>query len=433
MKQSDNKQNTKPDDIKYCVCAMIDLLGFSSHLEISGYDLRTSIGKQAVQRLENLESIIELLNSEKASRPEYYPASFHAQRINDAVFITMDLDDILKPSVGEAIFEGITSSTKDDFISKEQMETFEKYSSAYNSRIQEAIEPLIKFIGFISRIHISLNKIEGQYFFPGAKTVVSTGFRRPFKEDYFSANFALSNAYQAEKSLHGSSIFLDNGILHIMSFNKFAKNLLRFGHFQFRKASYDCFDNYDDLLNVTFEEASIPKPIEIKLFRKEYQFRELNPSPLTYLQNIPLIVKFLDERVTPDLSNIFFKHIFHAIKFGINRKKDESLKPPPSFVFNGTNDLRNDIGIFQEFLTDGISKTREDLKEKKFNEEYANVNEVGKRKIKELMEQTVEIDIEQIDISEIKNQLYNLSEESLNVILLVVKGDIDELDYKNEN
>lgn len=433
MQTMDKKDRTQAEDIKYCVCAMIDLLGFSSHLEISGYDLRTSIGEQAVKRLENLETILQMLHSEKEARSNYYPSTLHVQRINDAVFLTMDLDDILKPSIGATFFQGITTNDIEGFISEEHMESPEKYELAYNSRIQTAIEPLIQFIGFISRIHISLNKMEGQSFFPGAKTVVSTGFRRPFKEDYFSANFALANAYQAEKALHGPSLYLDNGILHIIAFNKYAKNLLRFAHFLFKKASFDCFNESDDMYNTISDEAHIPYPIEIKLFRKEYQFRELNPSPLTYLQNIPLLTEYLDGIKSPDLSNIFFKHVFNAIKQGITRNKGEELKAPPSFIFNGTNDLTNDIGIFQEFLTIGKSQTQEEAKEKKFNEQYANLTEEGKKKMKELMERTVELEFEPIAISACGNQLYDLSENELSTLLIVLEGDIDQLDYNSEN
>jgi len=433
MTSTDINKINKDHDIKYCVCAMIDLLGFSSHLEISGYDLRTSIGEQAIKRLENLEKVLELLNSEKDRRPEYYPDKFHVQRINDAIFLTMDLDDLLKPSIGGTIFQGITSSDSNQLFSEEQMESLEKYQSAYRSVIITAIEPLIKFVGFISRIHITINKLEGQNFFPGAKTVISTGFRRQFKEDYFSANFALSNAYQAEQSLHGSSLYLDNGILQMMSYNKYAKNLLRLSHFQFRKASFDCFDNSDDVFTTSAAITHIPEAVEIKLFRKEYQFRQLNPSPLTYLQNLPLLFEFLEDTKHPDLSNIFYKHIFNAIKRGIIKKKGEVLQPPPSFVFNGTNDFNHDIGIFNEFVTTGKSKTREDLLEQKFNEENKNVTEEGKRKIKELLEQEVEIDLEKIKIEDCKNELYNMSEEMLNGLMLMLDGDIEQLDYRDEN
>jgi hypothetical protein len=71
-------------DVKYCVTAMIDLLGFSSHLEIGSYDLRTTIGKQAVNRLENLEKAIALSNGERKKYRKYYPQIYSTRRINCA-------------------------------------------------------------------------------------------------------------------------------------------------------------------------------------------------------------------------------------------------------------------------------------------------------------------------------------------------------------
>lgn len=38
-----NVQN-EDEEVRYCVTAVLDLLGFSGHLEIAGNDLRTSIG-----------------------------------------------------------------------------------------------------------------------------------------------------------------------------------------------------------------------------------------------------------------------------------------------------------------------------------------------------------------------------------------------------
>jgi hypothetical protein len=57
-------------DIKFCVTAFIDLLGFASHLEI-GSDLKTDIGQFAIDRLNNLESAIKFLESEKLTCSEH--------------------------------------------------------------------------------------------------------------------------------------------------------------------------------------------------------------------------------------------------------------------------------------------------------------------------------------------------------------------------
>ena len=419
-------------EIKYCVCAMIDLLGFSSHLEISSYDLRTSIGEQAVTRLENLELILQLIQDEKSKRPECYPLELNFQRINDAIFFSLDIDDILKPSVGSSVFHGISKAGEDEIFSKVDLNGIESFKKNYDSRIEIAIKPLIQFLGFISRIHVTLNKMESKDYFPGAKTVVSTGFRRQFKGDHFSANFALANSFQAENSLHGPSFYVDNAILHIISYNCYVRNLLRFAHFQFKKIAFDCFEENEEVYNSSSFEATFSKIYDIKLFRKNYQFRELNPSPITYLQNIDFLNPYLRNEKKPFLNNIYFKHIFNAIKIGFKRKDNQILKPPKSFLFNSFNDLSNDIGIINEFISTGKSITREKLKIEEFEKKYEDVNEEGKKKIKEFLEKETDIEFEEIDLDEIKTALYEFNDEVVNGLIPLIKGDIEQLDFNPE-
>jgi hypothetical protein len=430
----DNKKNQE-NKIKFCVCAMVDLLGFSNHLEISGYDLRTSIGQQAINRLENLEKVLLQLSSEKSTRIEYYPENFHVQRINDAIFFSMDLDEALTPEVGQTFFQGVLS---DKLFPETQKETWEEYQSANSLKMNQLLEPLMKFMGLISRVHLSINKLEGENFFPGAKTVICSGYRKSFHsikgdEDYFSANFAMANTYSAEKLLHGANLYIDSSLLQLISYNKFAKNLLQFGHFQFKNASFDCFDNHENVFNLKAE-SIIPKPIELKLFRKDYQFSLLNPAPLTFLQNLPAINKYLCEELKADLTNIYYKHIYNLLRKGINGSKKKDIKAPPSFIFNGTNDLTNDIGILYEFLSTGKSKTRLELKEKKFQEENKNVSAKGKKEIRKLMDQTVEIELIKIKIEDCKESLYELNEETLTTLIeFILEGNIEQLDYKDPN
>jgi len=86
--------DTQPDpQVKYCVTAVLDLLGFSSHLEVGRNDLRTKIGTEAIRRLQILEESLQLLQKDRAGYENGYPADFYATRINDSIILTLDLSD----------------------------------------------------------------------------------------------------------------------------------------------------------------------------------------------------------------------------------------------------------------------------------------------------------------------------------------------------
>src|SRR3954463_7611304 len=95
------------DNLKFAICAVIDLQGFSSHLEISGYDLRTRVGVEAIDRLNALEDALGRVKAERETHPAYFPAGIKLLRMNDSIVATMDLDDILLPAIGETVFRGL--------------------------------------------------------------------------------------------------------------------------------------------------------------------------------------------------------------------------------------------------------------------------------------------------------------------------------------
>jgi len=248
------------------------------------------------------------------------------------------------------------------------------------------------------------------------------------KEDEFSVNFAFANTYIAEQALHGPNFYVDNGALQIISFNKYAKNVLKLGHFNFKRPSFSCFEKYSDNFHIPLK-PEIAKSFDLKLFRKDFVFRQMNPSPLTYLQNIPLLMPYFEGEKKPNFSNIFFRHIYKAIKYSIQTKNENNTQPPYSFIFNGTNDLNKKIGIFQEFIETGVSRTREEFEEKEFNEKYANYSEKGKEKIKEMLDEEVNIKSEKIRIEENLDTFFQFSEESIISLLPFCEGDINLLDY----
>lgn len=424
-------------DVKYCVCAMIDLLGFSSHLEISAYDFRTNIGKQAGSRLENLEEAIELLSAEKTKCPSYYPNNLQVHRLNDAILISMDLDDVLVPSVGKTRFNGLSPDKINEIFTEEQLKDEKTFLSSYVERISNAVMPLEKFVGVVARMHLFLNELEEHGNFPGAKTVISSGFRRPFiskstkQEDFLSANFALANAYIAEEKLSGPFLYVDNYIIQMISHNPYARNLLKFAHFHFKEMAFDCFANCEDVFHIPAE-AFIPPPTEIKLFRKEYHFRSLNPSPLSYMQTISMITPFLKESEIANLSNIYYKHIFYAIKYGPKNR----TKPPATFIYNSKNHLSKNIGIFYEFLSTGKSETKEQTSKEKllarFTLEGTSEHDERREMLEKLLNKEVDIDLVPISIDKHLSGLLLLDEESLTALMPILEGNIDLLNYRDE-
>jgi hypothetical protein len=195
--------------VKYCVTAVIDLLGFSSHLEIGGNDLRTNIGQEAVKRLQILEDALRLMNDETSVCQDEYPKEFYHTRINDALILTLDLPNFFTRSVCEEIKRGISPNEIEQFFDIDSIGIGEEFEQVYEARRLQEIADLVRFVGLIARVHHYVNRKENSAFFSGAKTVVATGYRRTFlvngTEDFLAANFAFSNAYLAEKELHGPS------------------------------------------------------------------------------------------------------------------------------------------------------------------------------------------------------------------------------------
>ncbi|MCA1640299.1 MAG: hypothetical protein LC768_18600, partial [Acidobacteria bacterium] len=143
----------RESSVKFSVCAVTDLQGFSSHLEISGNDLRTAIGEHAVLRLHNLEEAVDRMNDEQSRRPDLYPSGLYLERINDAIIIAMDLEDILLPSLGQTVFRGLAASDLEVFFNPKELGNEQTISAVFDATIQQAIEPLQRFLGLVSRLH----------------------------------------------------------------------------------------------------------------------------------------------------------------------------------------------------------------------------------------------------------------------------------------
>jgi hypothetical protein len=433
------------EEVKFSLCSMTDLRGFSSHLETSDYDLRTQIGKEAIRRLELLQKALDQLQEEAKRLDRYYPNSFAVQRINDALFVAMDLDRALLPEVGSTRFAGLTPNRLNELISDENSETYEDWDQARTELIMDATRQVEHFVGMVSRLHLTVNKREAELHFPGAKTLVSTGFRRSvenddtIESDMFSANFALSNVSIAEKHLHGTGMFIDDNVLQMLSYNGRAYNLVKFSMFLFEEEAFNPFNAQD---NVFWQRrpATIRPPIEAVLFRKRYFFREVNPSPLSYLQQVAVLRPFWNGSEEANFENYYYKHIYHAIQYGPTDDEASNLSPRPSFIYNGTNDLDVDAGVFFEFLSTGESATQQARAEAKHRADRMDkLAEHGLEdvpddhpihaELDELEATEVTLDIKMVDIEDFGDTIYQVSEEVFSGSKFMIEGDWDTIDY----
>lgn len=339
-------------DIKYCVTTFIDLLGISSHLEI-GNDLRTNIGQEVINRLNNLEEAINIFLKEKKKYPDFFPKNIHHRRINDALILTLDLPEFLTPRIGETVKEGITL--------KEYMYFFPNYSEfsneadfemAYNQKLTESILELTQFIGLSARIHSFINRKENDNHYPGAKTVISSGYRRSFitkskEEDFLSANFSFSNAYLAESTLKGCKFYVDNNILKLIGSNRFTRNLLKYSSFLNESNYFNPFDDDPPSIDRRFKPKIVDEK-EVLLFRKQYLFREINPHIIVFLQFFPQFLPYLQgvknrkkgkKGIVNDIFNCYNTEL----------QTNEILNGKKSFFFFRF-DLEDDIRSVRKFI-----------------------------------------------------------------------------------
>jgi hypothetical protein len=282
-------QNPTPE-VKYCVAAFLDLQGFSHHLEVSS-DIRTTIGQEAIRRLQTLEHNVEFLRQEQERMSFVFPY----KRMNDAIIFTIDLSDALLPNVGDTYKAGLTEDEWEKLYDIKPMrldkvpidlgDSSETFDEKYERKRKEYTLPLLKFLGLVSRIHQRVAIEESHNNFPGSKTIITTGFRRRFlesdgSEDCFSANFAFSNSYKAAELLKGAGLFLDNHILKMMDADLRTKNIAKLACLSYNRPVYSPLKLGNKTEDV-FIESRVEK---VSLFRKTYYFRNVNANPLTYLQ-----------------------------------------------------------------------------------------------------------------------------------------------------
>lgn len=361
--------------VHYCVTAVIDLLGFASHLEVGGADVRTTIGKEAITRLGILEQALQYMEAERAQRAEEYPrVGFFHIRINDSIVLVADLPSYLLPHTGDTVRSGMTSAQFHEHFNIDDYETEADFEKAAKHKYEEAISDMAKFVGLVARLHAYIDSIENTLNFPGAKTVIATGFRRPFvvdgKDDFLAANFSFSNAYIAsEKHLRGGGLFADNNVVRLLSGNTFCRNILRYASFISRGRSFDVFDDQEDVFSGNWESFQA-EPREVELFRKKYWFQQLTPRALTHLQRVEWLGPFLrGEKVAAGKS--LFLRAFKGIQSGMSEAEIKTRKCKTSALYAGNDDIREDVRLLSELMVFEQSPILEARQKKERDKEMA--------------------------------------------------------------
>ncbi len=282
------------------IVAHIDLLGFSNHLILANHDLKSKIGKEAINRLEILERAISLLKRESKKHPEFYPPNgVNMIRFNDSIMLGIDIDS--RYNFSSIPYERLNAqfesgqNTEDEIRLKETLTSDEellllKHNESYN---------IAFFLGIVARIHDFINIEEERISMPGCRTVVSSGIRYPYK-DFYSANFALSNAFIAnekgkDSGFEGNRLYCDTNVAAFACFNRNVMLRLFFAKFTLKHLFTDPYINEPNGHGFTFEES---KKFSVKILDRNLEFRPLNSDIVSDFQTIQECKKYLTAEFT---------------------------------------------------------------------------------------------------------------------------------------
>lgn len=301
------KKDSKEGKAVFSISAYIDLLGFSSHLKLASFDLRTKTGEIAYSRLKFIEKAIELFKTEKIKYPEIYPANLHYQRFNDALILGIDVNKSILPKIGDPNITVGYSHSELMNLTKSDDGTVNKWKAGKSG---EAIKVGL-FIGLVSRLHMYINKQELNANMPGCRTIISSGLRFRFfdrkgDEDYYSANFSLTNAYivnatGSENGFPGNNFYLDDNVARICWYNEFTKGLIAYSKFIPLDSLDDPYLGNENLGNkniilISYKKYAKTKKIPIDLFRKPFTFRALNTIPISNFQLLPTLIALKEDK-----------------------------------------------------------------------------------------------------------------------------------------
>mgnify|MGYP001566613736 CR=1 FL=1 len=326
----------------FAVSAFIDLLGFSNHLMMANYDTRTSIGELAVKRLQNLVGFLKEIDEEEKKYPQCYPTvKINRSRFNDAIYLTMELSEVINTTVGEHEWKGWSAPDINKFMETNNISK-EEFSEAGTKELAIQSENVAKFLGLVARLHISINRKELNDHFPGAKTVVSTGLKLSDDKnplDAFSANFSLSNAYLVGEKGSGSGFggnkfYVEDNLARIVCLDDKYLSLMRQSNFVYNLVTKDPYSGNPLEIISQSTDFQIARKIEVDLFGKKYQYRELNVNPMSWVQSKIYVDEILGvENITDDNLKTIYKQFDNEAP-SIDNIKGNRINECP-FIFIG--------------------------------------------------------------------------------------------------
>ena len=278
-------------DVRSSCSAQLDLLGFSNHLMVANWDIRTQTGGQAIERLSSLEEAIRLFEQEKARYPGLYPSGLQYIRFNDAIFLGIDVEHLAPPAGQTTLTGGYSIDQLRKLHPKEGQTTLEGTTAESGSDVA-------KFLGLVARIHQYINECEAKKGFPGCRTLVSSGLRKCFSDrkgtdDFFSANFSVSTTFEAGQQgssvgLRGNNLYVEDDVAMAISYCEPCHAILGFSKFFHTDSPITDPYQYNHVQEGTISlpcgSWTVSEPIMLDIMKKRLTFRSLNPTVLTNLQ-----------------------------------------------------------------------------------------------------------------------------------------------------
>jgi len=320
---------------------------------VANWDIRTQAGSQAIDRLSSLEKAIQLFEQEKAAYPDLYPSGLQYIRFNDALFLGIDIEYLAPPT-------GQTTLTGGYSIDQLQKIYPQEGQIAFEGTTAESGGDVAKFLGLVARIHKYINVREAEKSFPGCRTVVASGLRKCFRnrkgvDDFFSANFSVSTAFEAEKmgssaGLKGNHLYVEDDVAMAISYCEPCYAILGFSKF-FRTDSlidpYQYQHEQEGALFLPRGSWTVPEPVTLDILKKRLAFRRLNPTVLTNLQ---LFKDYQQFAIEPTKNGKFAKQISDSLSTStpsleeVNKKKTRTEHPFLFLEFSLDTDYSNFFG-----------------------------------------------------------------------------------------